>query len=177
MKYGTASLGRALVIRLEDGDVVHECIEEAARAEGIARAAVLLLGGADGGSRVVVGPEDGRADPIVPMERVLHDVHEMVGAGTLFPDGAGRPVLHLHAAFGRDAAVTTGCIRAGVRTWVVGEAVVIELVGIDGDAARGPIDGLRAARPLRRRSGAPPRQNRTMAGPGSAARTRRGRGS
>ena len=75
MKYSTASLGRALIIRLEDGDVVHECIEEAARAEGIARAAVLLLGGADGGSRVVVGPEDGRAADIVPMERVLHDVH------------------------------------------------------------------------------------------------------
>ena len=82
--------------------MVHECIEEAARAEGIARAAVLLLGGADGGSRVVVGPEDGRAAEIVPMERVLHDVHEMVGAGTLFPDESGRPVLHLHASFGRD---------------------------------------------------------------------------
>ena len=63
------------------------------------------------------------------MERVLHDVHEMVGAGTLFPDEAGRPVLHLHASFGRDTAVTTGCIRNGVRTWVVGEVVVIELVG------------------------------------------------
>jgi predicted DNA-binding protein with PD1-like motif len=129
MKYSTATLGRALVIRLEDGDVVHECIEEAARAEGIARAAVFLLGGADGGSRVVVGPEDGRAAEVAPMERVLHDVHEMVGAGTLFPDETGRPVLHLHASFGRDADVTTGCIRNGVRTWVVGEAVVIELTG------------------------------------------------
>ena len=129
MRYSSAKLGRALVIRLEDGDVVHECIEEAARAEGIARAAVILLGGADGGSRLVVGPEDGRADPIVPMERALHDVHEMVGAGTLFPDEAGRPVLHLHAAFGRDDKVTAGCIRAGVTTWVVGEAVVIELTG------------------------------------------------
>jgi len=129
MRYTTAGLGRALVIRLEDGDVVHECIEEAARAEGIARAAVILLGGADGGSRVVVGPEDGRADPIVPMERVLHGAHEMAGAGTLFPDEAGRPVLHLHAAFGRDATVTAGCIRTGVTTWVVGEAVVFELTG------------------------------------------------
>src|SRR5665647_3040498 len=63
------------------------------------------------------------------MERALHDVHEMVGAGTLFPDEAGRPVLHLHAAFGRDDRVSAGCIRAGVTTWVVGEAVVIELVG------------------------------------------------
>jgi len=129
MKYGSAQLGRVLVIRLEDGDVVHECIEEAARAEGIARAVVILLGGADAGSRIVVGPEDGRAQPVVPMERLLHDVHEMAGAGTIFPDEDGRPVLHLHAAFGRDDQVTAGCIRTGVKTWVVGEAVVIELAG------------------------------------------------
>jgi len=38
-------------------------------------------------------------------------------------------VLHLHAVFGRDDQVTAGCIRAGVTTWVVGEAVLIELVG------------------------------------------------
>jgi predicted DNA-binding protein with PD1-like motif len=131
MKYAAATLGRALVIRLEDGDVVHECIEEAARAAGIARAAVILLGGAAGGSRLVVGPEESDASPVVPMQRTLHDVHEMVGAGTLFPDETGKPVLHLHAAFGRDADVTAGCIRAGVTTWVVGEAVVMELTGSD----------------------------------------------
>jgi predicted DNA-binding protein with PD1-like motif len=129
MKYSSATLGRALVVRLEDGDVVHECIEEAARAEGIARAAVILLGAADGGSRIVVGPEDGEASPVVPIERVLHDVHEMTGAGTIFPDESGRPVLHLHAAFGRDDQVTAGCIRTGVTTWAVGEVVIIELTG------------------------------------------------
>jgi predicted DNA-binding protein with PD1-like motif len=134
MKYAAAALGRALVIRLEDGDVIHESIEAAARAEGIERAAVILLGGAAGGSRLVVGPEDSAARPVTPMQRALHDVHEMVGAGTLFPDEAGRPVLHLHASFGRDADVTTGCIRAGVTTWVVAEAVVLELTG--SDAAR-----------------------------------------
>ena len=127
MKYSAAALGRVLVVRLEDGDIVHESIEEAARAEGIARAVVVLLGGAAGGSRLVVGPEDGSATPVVPIERRLHDVHEMAGAGTIFPDEAGRPVLHLHAAFGRDDQVTAGCIRRGVETWVVGEAVVIEL--------------------------------------------------
>ena len=47
-------------------------------------------------------PRTARPQPVVPLERVLHDVHEMAGAGTIFPDEAGRPVLHLHAAFGRD---------------------------------------------------------------------------
>ena len=136
MKYSSAQLGRVLVIRLEDGDIVHECIEEAARKEGIARAAVILLGGAGGGSRIVVGPEDGNVRPVVPMERVLHDVHEMAGAGTIFPDESGEPVLHLHAAFGRDDQVTAGCIRLGVTTWIIGEAVVIELT--DSEASRRP---------------------------------------
>ena len=134
MKYTHAQLGRVLVVRLEDGDVVHECIEEAARAEGIARAAVLLVGGADDGSRIVVGPEDGRTDHISPMERTLRGVHEAVGAGTLFPDEEGIPRLHMHAAFGRDGKGIAGCIRNGVKTWIVGEVLVIELLG--GDAVR-----------------------------------------
>ena len=134
MKYSSAGLGRVLVIRLEDGDVVHRSIEEVAQREGILRAAVLLLGGADVGSRVVVGPRDGRAATIQPMQRILGGVHEMAGVGTLFPDSHGLPVLHLHAAFGRDDRVVAGCIRRGVKTWVVGEVIVIELT--DSDATR-----------------------------------------
>jgi predicted DNA-binding protein with PD1-like motif len=128
VKYSEARLGRVLVVRLEDGDVVHESIEGAARSAGIERAAVILLGGAGKGSRLVVGPKDAAAAPVVPLERVLHDVHEAAGVGTIFPDDAGRPVLHLHAAFGRDDQAVAGCIRRGVVTWVVGEAIVIELV-------------------------------------------------
>ena len=141
MKYSEARLGRVLVVRLEDGDVVHSCLEQAARAEGIARAAVLLLGGAGAGSRLVVGPDDPAADPIVPLERVLTGVHEMAGVGTLFPDEAGTPRLHLHAAFGRDDRVMAGCIRKGVTTWVIGEAVIIELVGSDARRAVDPGTG------------------------------------
>ena len=31
MKYSQASLGRVFVVRLEDGDIVHECLERLAR--------------------------------------------------------------------------------------------------------------------------------------------------
>jgi predicted DNA-binding protein with PD1-like motif len=131
MKYSTAGLGRVFVMRLEDGDVVHESIEELAARENLLRAAVLVLGGADDGSRVVVGPHDGRAAVIEPIERVLGGVHEMAGVGTLFPDATGRSTLHMHAAFGRNDRVTAGCIRLGVTTWIIGEVVVIELTGND----------------------------------------------
>lgn len=129
MKYEVADLGRAVVVRLEDGDVVHECIEEVARREGIARGCVVLVGGAAGGSTLVVGPHDGDASPVVPMRRALDDVHEVAGVGTLFPDEAGVPVLHLHAACGRGAAALVGCVRLGVTTWTVLEAVIVELAG------------------------------------------------
>ncbi len=142
MKYAEAAVGRVVAVRLEDGDVVHEAIERAARETGVVRAAVVLLGGADDGSRVVVGPDDGRAAEIVPLERVLSDVHEMAGVGTLFPDAGGRPVLHLHAAFGRDAQVTAGCIRCGVVTWVIGEAVLIEITGSSACRRLDPSTGL-----------------------------------
>jgi predicted DNA-binding protein with PD1-like motif len=141
MRYVTAKPGRVLVLRLEDGDVVHECIEEAARREGISRAAVWLLGGADEGSRVVVGPVDGRAPVIEPMEHVLDAVHEAAGVGTIFPDESGRPSLHLHAVFGREEHAHAGCIRRGVRTWVIGEAVVLELAECAATRVRDPVTG------------------------------------
>ena len=103
-EYSTAGLGRVFVVRLEDGDVVHEAIEELARREGVQRAAVIVLGGADDGSRLVVGPRDGRRrrPAIEPMERAAARRPRDGRRGTVFPDDAGRAVLHLHAAFGRD---------------------------------------------------------------------------
>ncbi len=127
MKYSQAQPGRIFVLRLEDGDIVHETIEAMARKQSIAAAALLILGGADAGSRLVVGPEDGRTSPVTPMEAILDDVHEVAGTGTLFPNESGEPVLHLHLACGRRSATVTGCVRRGVRVWQVMEAVLFEL--------------------------------------------------
>jgi len=132
MKYSQAKQGRVFVIRLEDGDIVHEAIETLAREESVAAGAVVIVGGADGGSRFVVGPEKGRTQPIVPMEHVLSDVHEVAGTGTLFPDDEGQPVLHMHMACGRNGETVTGCIRSGVRVWQVMEAILFELLDTTG---------------------------------------------
>ncbi len=127
MRYSQALPGRIFVLRLEDGDIVQEAIEAMARKESIQAAALVILGGADTGSRLVVGPEAGPASPVTPMEHMLDSVHEVAGTGTLFPDEAGEPVLHLHLACGRKTATLTGCVRRGVRVWQVMEAVLFEL--------------------------------------------------
>lgn len=127
MRYSQGTVGRVFVVRLEDGDILHECLEQLARAENVRAASVIVVGGADAGSRLVVGPQASRATPIIPVETGLDGVHEIAGTGTIFPDDQGRPQLHLHAACGRGVGTVTGCVRAGVKTWHVLEAIVTEI--------------------------------------------------
>ncbi len=130
MKYSQAKPGRIFVLRLEDGDIVHETVERFAVEKGISAAALIAVGGADEGSLLIVGPENGRVSPVCPMQYVLDGVHEIAGVGTLFPAAeGGRPVLHLHLAAGRNDTSATGCVREGVRTWHVIEIILWELTG------------------------------------------------
>ncbi len=130
MKASPAQFGRVFVLRLEDGEIIHECIERFAAEHGITHAALTMHGGADEGSILVTGPREGRRPPpIAPQTTVLDHVHEVVGTGTLFPDANGAPVLHVHLACGRGDKTITGCIRTGVKTWHVLEVVLVELLG------------------------------------------------
>lgn len=128
MQYSEAKQGRIFVIRLEDRETVHEEIERFAREQSITAAAMIIIGGADEGSKLVVGPERGRAQPVNPMEHILDNVHEIAGTGTLFPDEEGNPVVHMHMACGRNAETVTGCIRNGVQVWHVMEVIIFELI-------------------------------------------------
>jgi len=128
MKYCQAKQGRVFVLRLEDGDIVHETIEKFAREQGIRAAALIIIGGADAGSRIVVGPRQGRSETIVPMAEILDEAHEITGTGTLFPDEQGTPLLHMDMACGRKAETITGCVREGVKAWHIMEVVLFELV-------------------------------------------------
>jgi predicted DNA-binding protein with PD1-like motif len=141
MKYSEACAGRVFVMRLEDGDILHEAIEAFALEHRIESAALIALGGADEGSRLVVGPEESRAMPVHPMEYVLDGVHEMAGVGTLFPDASGRPVLHMHIAGGREGKAVAGCVRSGVRVWHVAEVILWEMTHSTGRRLLDPATG------------------------------------
>ena len=127
MKYSEAKQGRVFVIRLEDGDILHEEIEKFADEKGIDAGMLVAVGGVDGESRLIVGPEDGRSEKINPMQHVLENVCEIAGTGTLFRDDTGAPILHMHIACGREDKTVTGCVRAGVKVWHVLEVILIEL--------------------------------------------------
>jgi len=147
MKFSQAKQGRVFVIRLEDGDIVHEELERFAREHSIRAATVIAVGGADTGSRLVVGPEKARETPIRPLEHVLENVHEISGVGTIFPDETGHPVLHMHMACGRKGKTATGCVRSGVKTWQVMEIILLELVDTRGVRLPDPATGFKLLEP------------------------------
>lgn len=131
MQYSEGKLGRVFAIRLEHGDPMPQSLEDFAAEQGVLAGIAIMVGGAEDGSRFVVGPEDGEVLPPVPRVTALSGAHEVAAVGTIFPDEAGKPSLHMHAAFGRGEEARCGCIRAGIVTWHVLEVVVIEVVGLN----------------------------------------------
>jgi predicted DNA-binding protein with PD1-like motif len=129
MKASEGRIGRVFVIRLEDGDVVPDCIERFAEEKGISVGHAILVGGI-GSGEVVVGPRDSEERPPQPMLLPVDGVHEVVGVGIIAPGEDGKPVLHIHAALGRSGQTMTGCLRPGVKTWLVGEAIIYEITGV-----------------------------------------------
>ncbi len=127
MRYSEAKYGRVFVIRLEDGDILHECIEKFARENDVKAGFLIAVGGADKGSKLVVGPQEGRAKSINPIEYILDEVHEITGTGTVFMNEEGKPKLHMHVASGRKDTTKTGCVRKGLKVWHILEIVLVEL--------------------------------------------------
>jgi predicted DNA-binding protein with PD1-like motif len=130
MMYSEGRIGRVFVIRLEDDDELPECLEKFAAQHGIVTGQVVLIG-AIGSGEIVVGPRKNYVMPPDPMRLPLDGVHEVAGVGILAPDKHGKPSVHIHAALGRAGRATAGCLRPGVKTWVVGEVVLYEILGVD----------------------------------------------
>jgi len=136
MQFTEAKLGRVFVLRLHDGDRLHEVLESFATEKNVSTALCFFLGGAKEKSRVVVGPKDGSVLPPEPMVTLLDGVHEACGVGTIFADEEGKPKLHMHASFGRKQNTVTGCVRMGVDVWRIGEVVMLELTGVSARRAK-----------------------------------------
>ena len=128
MKACEGHIGRVFVVRLEDGDVVPTCLERFAEEKDISVGHVILIGGI-GGGEVVVGPRDSDEMPPQPMLLPVDGAHEVVGVGILAPGADGKLTLHIHAALGRSGQTLTRCLRPGVTTWLVGEAIIYEITG------------------------------------------------
>jgi predicted DNA-binding protein with PD1-like motif len=139
MRYSTGRAGRIGVARFEDGEDVLSGLAKISRDEDIRSAVVYLVGGMKQG-RFVVGPEKDEMPPR-PLWRELEESHEILGLGTIFYEGE-EPRVHLHAAFGKRDRVRVGCLRADSAAFLVLEAVIIEIEGVDARRELDPASGL-----------------------------------
>jgi predicted DNA-binding protein with PD1-like motif len=127
MEYRIGRTGRVVVARFEDNEEVMGNIALIARKEKIKAAAFWVVGGMRQ-AKIVVGPEKEEIPP-VPKWRELGESHEVTGFGTIFWQG-DEPKVHFHGAFGKGDMVKVGCARESTSTFLVLEAVIIELEGI-----------------------------------------------
>lgn len=139
MKYQVGRPGRVLILRFEDRDDVLGNLVELAKKEDIRAAVVYLVGGMRQGS-IVVGPEKDEFPP-TPVWKTLDESHEVVGVGTIFwLDDT--PKVHFHGAFGKKEMVKVGCLRENSETFLVLEAVIVEIDGVTARRQLDPVSGM-----------------------------------
>jgi predicted DNA-binding protein with PD1-like motif len=128
MKYQVGETGRVVVARFEDGDEIIQGLMDIAKTEDI-RAAVFYLVGGIKEAKIVVGPEKDELPP-TPVWKTLNESHESAGVGTIFWYG-NEPRIHFHGMYGKHESVKTGCLRELAKTFIIMEAVIVEIKGID----------------------------------------------
>ena len=78
--------------------------------------------------------------PPKPAWRELNESHEVVGVGTIFWQ-ADDPKIHFHGSFGKLDGVKMGCLREDDETFVVIEAIIVEITGIAATRELDPLSG------------------------------------
>jgi predicted DNA-binding protein with PD1-like motif len=118
------------MLRLDNGDVVPECIERFAAEKRLSVGYAILIGGIGGGN-IVVGPRRSNESPPQKIVLPINDAHEVLGVGIIAPGEDGKPILHIHASLGRSGNTISGCLQPGVATWLVGEVILYEILGMN----------------------------------------------
>jgi predicted DNA-binding protein with PD1-like motif len=139
MKYQAGELGRVIVARFDDGDNILDGLNDVVRKENIRAGVLYLIGGMKKG-RFVVGPET-ESMPPVPVWRELDESHEIVGIGTIFWQGE-EPKIHFHGTYAKRDKVLAGCMRQNAETFLVLEAIIMEIKGVNAVRELDPLSGL-----------------------------------
>ncbi len=126
MRYTEGSVGRVFYIRVDHGEDLLDTLQTFVAEKGIRSGIIQFLGAVDKG-RIITGPRK----PVLPPEPSLESYEggwDLVGLATITP-GPDRPHIHYHASAGRGREALTGCLRDKAVTYIIVEAVVMEILG------------------------------------------------
>lgn len=127
------------MVKFDDGDILLEKLGDLARKERIRAATLVFLGALKEGI-LATGPKK----PVIPPQPNtvnFKDGWEVMGIGTIFTNDSG-PQMHIHGSMGKKNRVLTGCVRGKSRVFLVIEAVIFEIKGVDATKAIDPKTGL-----------------------------------
>ncbi|HTY15886.1 MAG TPA: PPC domain-containing DNA-binding protein [Methanoregulaceae archaeon] len=139
MQYAEGKPGRIFLLRIDHGEDLVGTLHEFIIGHGINCGYIRFIGALLSGE-IVTGPEK----PVLPPDPHFESFSggwEVVGMATITP-GEDGPRLHLHASIGRGNQVLTGCLRGTITTYIIVEAVITEITGIEMHMEQDPVTGL-----------------------------------
>ena len=89
------------------------------------------------------GPADEVVIPVVQpavTEKIIAEAHAL-GIGTIFLHN-GEPRIHFHGAYGKHDTTKVGCLRELAETFLVMEAIIMELQGVTATRELDPLTNM-----------------------------------
>ncbi len=126
MRYTEGTIGRVFFIRIDHGEDLLDTLEYFIIEKGIRTGIIHFLGALESG-RIVTGPLSAVLPP-EPSYESYGGGWEVVGFATITPGKEGSHI-HYHASVGRGREALIGCLRDRAMTYIIVEAVVMELTG------------------------------------------------
>ncbi|MEI8004422.1 MAG: DUF296 domain-containing protein [Methanothrix sp.] len=130
MQYSEGSLGRVFVLRMDHGEDLIESLQKFLHEKKIESCTAFFMGALRDG-RAVTGPELPVVPP-VPHFEAYESAWEVFGMATIYPSVEG-PKLHIHSALGRGRQSILGCIRDKAEVYLIVEAVLFEISGLNAE--------------------------------------------
>lgn len=128
MQFQEARIGRIFLLKFSDGEDLLQEITKFADTHNIKAAWLQFLGALKQG-KLVTGPEKPELPP-VPVWQEFSRAWEVIGVGNLFWEGDS-PRLHVHGALGKGGDTLMGCLRQETEIYLVAEALLMEIVGLN----------------------------------------------
>jgi predicted DNA-binding protein with PD1-like motif len=145
MQYTEGKLGRVFYLRVDHGEDLLSSLQDFVIEKNISVGFIHLLGALREGS-IVTGPKE----PVLPPNPLYESYEgcwEVFGFATITP-GKEQPHIHIHASVGKGNNALTGCLREKATTYIIVEAVIIEIAGVEISCQRDPTTGLELPEPV-----------------------------